>query len=561
LLLSQVQRSRTESRHRIRARAAAATGADDPASGFPDTFDNTGFTLTFCHDGRVHSLFLAQNTIKNDQAQQLLLVDQIPDDNKVIITIPKTIRNNIAAGTFASDITSFANNAEVQLSQISASGALTIASITGTQNDAATEYAGLFAAPTVRSDSNKGAFKFGLPTWMPGTANAWAGIPNSTRMSYTKNDGSGVLPAAWVYGAGQGAFYEQMDSFGGPTWSEKNKEVWFFGGGHSATNMNPLIKAVLATDTPSWVSVNGGSSLATVQSDWDASAPPNYAGGTFNTPWNNTGYYSDGKPKSSHGYRNNQYVDGIDEFLSVGLASCGSPTLGVLQRSDVVGFPRNGSAWRAAAYWPNLPSQGSGNEPADQCVCQASDGSGVFRIDTAGGLLWKLTGATKTWANVGGTFHNWMGQDFSRMGANTSGIILGIAIVGDPTTNAYSLRYINYVTGTEVSVTPSGAAFPTAAQGYRCVDVVWLDATGKWYLAFNSDPNTFSGTSGGYGVSWRLFSVQPTGSNTATVTEITTTGTAPSFGGTRRGLYASNDWKCLLAYDGYGQPLKALRVL
>ena len=147
------------------------------------------------------------------------MVDAIIDDNKNLVTVPKTVRNNIAAGQFANDITQFANNAQVQISQLTESGQLSIGSIAGTQNDAVTEYAGLFAAPTPRTDSNKGAFKNGLPTWMPGTANQWNDVPGSAPSAYLKNDGRGILPAAWNYGGGQGSDYSQLDSYGGPSWS------------------------------------------------------------------------------------------------------------------------------------------------------------------------------------------------------------------------------------------------------------------------------------------------------------------------------------------------------
>ena len=139
-----------------------------------------------------------------------------------------------------------------------------------------------------------------------------------------------------------------------------------------------------------------------------------------------------------------------------------------------------------------------------------------------------------------------------RMACSANGVICVIRSIDGPI-NPYSLAFIDASTGVESAVTIAGPAFPNPAS-FEPVEMVWADAAGKWYVAFHNDPGT------GRGSPWSLYSITPTSAGTATVALVSTTGTAPSWGGIRRGLYYSRDWKCLIAYDGYPNPLRVLRV-
>jgi hypothetical protein len=387
---------------------------------------------TFINDGRTHSIFMAQSTLENPQAQHILQIDAVTDVNGNVLPITETVRNNVAAGPFASDITAFANNVEVALSEISPTGQLTIAAIAGTTNDATTQYAGLFTPPTARADSNKGAFGTGLPTWIPSTANAYTAVPTSTPSLYLKNDGTGILPAAWNVGAGQGSNYQQCDSFGGPAFSQKLNEIWQFGGGHSATNMNPLTKLSLNAASPAWVAVDTGSTSALMTTDWANTAT-----------WNLSNFQSDGRPKSTHTYRNNQFFDNVTELVVMGFGAMNSPTTGNLNLRASAGFPLGGSAWRPAGYWPPMPTESSGSSGAiEACVCRVPDGSGAYLIQD-GNQLRLLDCLTRAYTVIGpAQFHSWIGGNNSRMGCNSTTTICAIAMIGGPPAD-YSIRFID----------------------------------------------------------------------------------------------------------------------
>jgi hypothetical protein len=348
-------------------------------------------------------------------------------------------------------------------------------------------------------------------------------------------------------GGNQESNYAQCNSFGTAGWSEKNKEFWLFGGGHLATNLNPLVTARLNQSSPDWVAKDPGSTALLIQADYDRVSPS----------WDSSGYHTDGRPKSTHVYRGCNYLDGIDEFVLVGSGATNSVSAGHNEYPDVFGFPRAGAAWRAQNYWPVMP--GSPSTPVvDTAECPDPAGTGVYVIRN-GSQLFRLDAATRAWSTIGpSVFHNWMGSqapEADRMGAKT-GQILAITIAGDYAVGTpYSLKYIDTTTGVETSIGLSGDAFPVfIATGLRPTNVVYAEANGKWYVTFCTDNGQFDSNP------QPLYSITPTGSNTATVALVSVTGTQPT-GGLRGGLYYSRDWKCLLVYNGWARPIQALRLV
>lgn len=541
------------------------------------SFAGGGQTDNFVHDSRTHSLTLAQNTIRMVQPEGgtpifpvLQLTTPTTDwylagvptpqssggtGGDVAMTVTQTVRNNIVGSDTAAAanfVSTYPSNTAVSNTTISNLGVYSGDIVSGDPvvNDAAYAYASEFAIPNARTDTNRGGVIVGVPSWVPSTALVWTAIPSTTFDNYMKDDGSGIASAAGAEPTGGTnaptyALYRKWTSFGGPAYSRKRHEIYAFGGGHAATTLNFLARWNLNLNTPSMTLMCAQTASATKQANW-------------NTSYVNTtsrGYWPDGKPMNPHGYNGLQYFDAIDELVQVGLSYVVSPFTDLTVWQVVAGFPRSGTAWRADAYWADMPTPNS-NDDASMVECP------VFK-DWAGAIVYyykdrgssiayrKLTASTRAHTTISGG-DNYGSLDFRRSRGSMRHDNGKALLIGNNTSSGWNALMFDSASGSLTSQSMAGASFPSE----HFADLAWSSSGGFW-LAWFAEPaddnNPIS--------SQKVYKITITGTNALTATLLSPSGTAlAGTGGNFHGMYYDDWFDCFIFVGAYNENLKALKV-
>jgi hypothetical protein len=403
-----------------------------------------------------------------------------------------------------------------------------------------------------------------VPAWhAPFQAWEWREIPGTTFDDYMLDDGTGIVIA---HGSpvhnGDGFVYRSMWGDCGPNYSSSNHELYFGpGGGHASTSSNPLIRWNLWKDQPDIEALVQPTTweirAAEVdQLEFPVDAEPN---ATYRQRYN--GYFSDGKPYAFHSYSAVNFLDSIDEMVSVISAAGNSEISGNMNWHVGLGYRRGDSAWRPKLYWPNTPDEVSedGNGGAIMCCFPSYNGDAVY-FSRSGGPLRRLDAATRTYSAIGSSTPGVL-STHRRLGAqNSSGKVLTVptntAVATTPT--VYSAKFWNMTTGAQTTLTSTGYAYPTATAlgSYHCRDLKWIDVLDGWVgLYIDGSPQS----TGVKSFKWLLF--REVSATVVDVTDLTTlmSGTRPSVDSNCRAFISyDRDWNMLIQHDRNALNLKAL---
>jgi len=521
----------------------------------------------FVDDGRTHSVVFAQNTVRKVQTasgttQKILQIDTVTNNGDVAMTVTQTVRGNIVAGNEATAFVSTYGglNTSVLVAEIGSTGIYAGPIVAGSNADAAYAYVGEITAPVSRTDTNRGGrITIPVPTWVPSTAWEWTNIAGTTFSSVWINDGAhtdgrGVtipLNASELPGAGSPA-YGQIWLYSGPAYSRTRKEFYLFGGGHDATTNNILIKFRMGQNTPDQIIASYATPYATRNTDYQAS----YL----------TLYHSDGKPKTSHTYRNLQYMDAVDELVNV-LPVFGDAT-DYWSPNDATGynktwgFPRSSGidqggsgTYRADGYWADPTVSGDSSNAGNDALCVTSPtGDSVYHLRGNGSVLRKLGASTRTWSAATSAGMTWGYLAYGAIcpTAGASGLMFCLN-EGYHLANGYGSWYAQVVdlsTGGQSSVTVSGVTRSTIG---LISGLEWIPQIGKYVgLYINAGTTAYS-----------LVTFTPTnaGHTTMTAAVQSMTGTAPTDAGEiRRRMWYDVDYACLMFVEDAVSPFKAVKV-
>ena len=504
-----------------------------------------GNTVNFVDDGRTHSIYVAQNTMRKSQPAggtpfEFVHLYPVYDNTDRVMSVARNVRSNIVAGPAASGFTStYAGNVEAAITRVGNDGLVSSGPYAGTTADAAYEYRDEMLAPVARSDTRMGA-RSALPTWVPSATWTFTDIPGTRFSDYMKNDGTGIAPAQSeeLPNHGSPSYLRQWDYSGG-AYSPKNRELYMFGGGHNATSINALSRWNLGKNTPDMTLVSAPTSIAIRKAEY------------ANTPqYNTSGYWSDGRPRSPHGYRNLQVLDSIDEVVCVTLSAGDHPTLDAYSWNVTAGFPRGGSAWRPNGYWPGVPDDPGQSLGIEMLTFPSYDQSAVY-FTRGGGPLRRLDGATRAITQIGTSAVNW---SYTARGAARPDSSIALIVGGNESTTGWRARFIDLTTGVQTPAVVSGYAWPA---GLEYHDMVWVPVIEKFVaLLYNRsylDDQVVRDV--------RLITLQPTGGANLVAALVPVAGAAPTTsGGWVRGLYWDPALSVLILGNGPTNPLKAIRV-
>lgn len=312
----------------------------------------------------------------------------------------------------------------------------------------------------------------GLPAWVPSTPLAWASIAGTVWSDSIKDNGTGLAPAVTAADPGVEKAYAATWSYSGPCYSKTRHEFWHFGGGHAGTTINILTKWSLGSDSPSVSMACAPSSESTRR----VQALDNYA-----TYWANGPFFSDGKPYSPHSYYNNLFLDGVDAFISFGLAGVASSSDGTTMGATagnfntLAAFQQGETAWRAPTYYADLPTA-TGIDRGPRVV--SADGLNVYYWADSSGMR-KWSSATNTHSIIGGTGTKPPNPGpCCNNGSDTSMHIERDSAAG------WNVKTCDLSTGTQTTVTISGYAIGAGLQCYGVeytgtdkYTTVWVDST------------------------------------------------------------------------------------
>ncbi len=339
--------------------------------------------------------------------------------------------------------------------------------------------------------------------------------------------------------------YAAIWDFSAPCYSEKNHEIYMFGGGHQATTINLLTKWVMNQNTPAVV-------VACPATDKDI-RKANLAA-FFNPEYDNKTYFVETEPKpySPHSYTNNMYSD---EFISFGLAAMMSPGVngdgagGGWSSSNIAAFPRNGP-WRANGYYPASAVLNQTNPtPQRGPRFMSTDGKIVYYWLASLGLN-KFTLATKTHANIGGS----NAIDFYARTAdegNGRALIMGTINSG----GSWLAKFANLANGAITDITMSGDAMPN---NMGCYDMCWCPDKGYYVALWINSSAMF--TEATPITSLIVATITPTGASTATAAIQTVTGTGPNKMGVFRGVFYDRTFGCVLVVSHETDPVRAIKI-
>lgn len=512
-----------------------------------------------------HSILIAQNTIRHafgrtgDVNYPRAIISIFPTGfettlltgSGVQIPVTCTIRNNIVAndtpriGEFMGQ---YLNNTRKNIAEISDLGYVAGAAVAGSPavNDATHEWVADYTTPAARLDTNRGGRSTFIPAWVPSTAWQWTNIPSSTWTDYMRNDGTGIAPAITVVDPGPSLIYTATWDYSAPIYSRKNHEIYMFGGGHAATTINTVTRWNLHKAAPD-VSIYSAATS-------EASRRHRFLNGFFHSDYDNKSYFADGKPYSPHSYRNNQYSDHTDEFISFGLGAMASPGANGdgggpgWNRLDVAACQRNGS-WRAEGYYPNIPVDSTSG-----ARMMSEDGTMIYYwyAPSPGGPsteLRKLNLATRAHSLVGSSTIEW----YSRQAENGAGT--GLVLGSDNSGGAWLAKFCNLSTGAITPVSVSGDSIPI---GMGIFDLSWCADKGFWVTVWIDSASLYNGGTAISAIT--VATITPTGASTAVAAVKTMTGTGPTRCGTYRGAFYDPAYGCVIVVTDHSSPVKTIKV-
>ena len=216
------------------------------------------------------------------------------------------------------------------------------------------------------------AGRYRFPSWRTGqVVNEWREITGSA-MSNT--------PPTINPGRASGSVSAKMDAWCGLAIDTRSNVVWSLAnGGHDDYHGNEVMKIDLGANSPVWIEM----------------LPSNTAA-EFTIP-NNAGYYSNGRPASTHSYYSQHFIEARNRAIRFGTRACSSSGFGF---PNTDGYNCNAaqgvSGWDAAGTYPNMPA--GGDIPA-QPIVKNPVTEDVFSFNSNIGV-WKWTQTTNAWAQI-----------------------------------------------------------------------------------------------------------------------------------------------------------------
>ena len=314
------------------------------------------------------------------------------------------------------------------------------------------------------------------------------------------------------------------------------------GGGHAATTINAVSRWNLNQDLPDVTLVSAPSSEASRNTYLQ------------NEDWRTTSYLPDGKPASPHSYRNNWYCDGADEFVSFGIAgtATGYPTAsgGNAGSFDIAALTRAGT-WRAEGYYGDVTYSGGGATNRGPRM-GSDDGTTMYYWNGPQGDaqvdLRKFVHSTNTHTTIGASVIPYYSMQAD--GGSGTALVIG----GANSSAGWQAKFVTLSTAATVDVTVSGDSI---SSGYDLFEVTWCESHGYYLCIWVNNPSALFG---GTITSMIVATITPTGSNTATASIKTMTGTAPASTGGWRGAWYDPTFDCVIFSPGPSHLLKAFKV-
>jgi hypothetical protein len=207
-----------------------------------------------------------------------------------------------------------------------------------------------------------------LPAWrVDQDVNEWVELAGTAMSNF---------PPSVDPGRDSGGPAAKMYAWSGFAIDTRNNEIWSLAnGGHDDYHGNEVMKFTLGDDSPEWIEV------------WRSSDG-------FTVP-NDSNYYSDGAPVSSHSYYQQQFIEARDRALRVGAGS--GSTIGnpkpVVDGFDCTTSPGN-NGWDSSGTYPNTPHTMTGIAIAKN---PATEDLYCF-FDNASARKWTQT--TNTWSSI-----------------------------------------------------------------------------------------------------------------------------------------------------------------
>lgn len=511
-----------------------------------------------------HSLLLAQNTLRKfngrpPDGSDKPLIAIYPTGvattllNGIGAQVPVTavVRNNIVASDTpqaAAFVSLYPGNSEVSVSALANNGEYTGAQIDGLPavNDAPFEWAGDFTPPAPRTDTLRGGRTRYLPGWLPKSAWQWTEIPGTVWADYIRDDGTGLAPKVTALDPGPSKTYLATWEYSGPTYSQKNHEVWMFGGGHAGSTINILTRWNLHKERPD-VEMVSAPTPEDVRRAW-----------AFSDKLLSTAYFpADGKPYSPHSYWNNMYSDAKDEFISFGIAAVATSsdganmTGGTASFHDIAGHPRAGT-WRPPKHYADIPTFPDGALEYYGPRAMSPDGLTIYYWPDGQGMkTYNLV--TNKHSHVGGT----ASMPSSRLAICSDG--KSTLHVGSDSSNGWAVQTCELATGVRTNIPVKGDAVPA---GLQCYGVEWVESLGVYLTlwitagAFNNesirtDPNISS---------LLVFTLRLNTGTAATATLKQLNGQGPTKCNSIRGMFYDAAYGCLIVAMSPNKPLLAMKL-
>ena len=211
-----------------------------------------------------------------------------------------------------------------------------------------------------------------LPAWRVGqSVYAWREIAGSA-MS--------LSPPTINPGRNSNGISSKMDAWCGLAIDTRSDTVWSLAnGGHDDYHGNEVMKNHLGADNPVWIELLPSNSAA-----------------EFTIP-NNAGYYSSGRPASSHTYYSQQFIESINRAVRFGARAASSsgngfPNVDGYNPDVAQGF----SGWDTPGTFPDCPTYGASSA---QAIVKNPVTEDVYSFNT-NMAVWKYTWSTNAWTMV-----------------------------------------------------------------------------------------------------------------------------------------------------------------
>lgn len=180
-------------------------------------------------------------------------------------------------------------------------------------------------------------------------------------------------------GRNSGSVSAKIDAWCGLAIDTRSNTVWSLAnGGHDDYHGNEVMKINLGANSPAWVEMLPSNSAA-----------------EFTIP-NNAGYYSSGRPASSHTYYSQQFIEARNRAVRFGTHAASSSGNGF---RNIDGYSPDAAqgvnGWDAPGTYPDMPLGMQTGQPVTKNP--ATEDVFTFRGNIS---VWKWTQTTNTWSQV-----------------------------------------------------------------------------------------------------------------------------------------------------------------